>query len=95
MDKIESAKSELKREIAILDNTRKMYVKTMLEIIEKEGSSSPGVKMMQRMIDDIEINSREASIILKNEAMLGNDDFLGMVKNHFLANGFSTIWRHE
>lgn len=95
MDRIEFAKEELKREIAILSNTRKMYLKTMLGIIEREGSSSPGVKLMQRLIDDVEIQSREASIILKNDAMLSDDDFLEMVKTHFIANGFSTVWNYN
>ena len=95
MKNIEIAKEELKREIAILDNTRKMYLKTTYEIIEREGSSSPGVKLMQRLIDDVDIQSREARIILKNNAMLCDEDFLDMVKNHFVANGFSTIWKYK
>ncbi len=95
MDRIEFAKKELEREITMLNNTRKMYLKTMFEIIEREGSSSAGVKLMQRLIDDVEIQSREASIILKNDAMLSEDDFLKMVKTHFIANGFSTVWNYN
>lgn len=95
MDKIEFAKKELEREIAILDNTKKMYLKTMFEIIEREGSSSAGVKLMQRLIDNVEIQSREASIVLKNDAMLSDNDFLEMVKTHFIANGFSTVWNYK
>ena len=90
---VEEAKNDLSYEISVLENSLKMYRKTADEIAKREGDMSSGLKVMQKMIDDTEIQIREAKIILENKAGLEREEFVETVASHFATNGFSTDWK--